>query len=427
MKLQISAKGKSFGKTRWIALIAGTLLMSTLGIGYIWSLLVGPMIELRGATDAGMASIYTGLTFTSALLTIIGGKCVDKFGSGKVILSAVILNLIGQILCALTDGVGGFAVAEISFLAWGQSVVYIAVYTNTIKMFPDWKGLAIAVSGTGIAIGGVYLPLMTQHFIDTIGFDMQFMAIGGILTVIGIISLIFFPDVDDDYRPEGYEFEEEPEESEIAEDGRFVQKDWKMMLKDPAFYIIFAAPLLGSTTYMLLTFQLAWIAQDILSITEMQSAFLVSGISVIGIVSGIVGPIGDKAGRLNITVLIYAIGTVAVAGLIFAGGHGIIWFTVCAFAFAFCFGGFAAIHPVIVSDLFGSKNYGFNYSICYQSILIASGISPWLGIIGGTETGDYTKTFTICTIMCAAGLILMIVLWKMRRNNLEPQPKKIKK
>ena len=250
---------------------------------------------------------------------------------------------------------------------------------------------------------------------------MQFVAVGIILAVVGVVSIIFFPDVKEDVN----EFEEgETEENGSAGDGRFVQKDWKMMLKDPAFYLIFLAPLLGTTTYMLLTFQLAWIAQDILPITEMQSAFLVSGISIIGVISGIVGPIGDKAGRLNVTVLIYAVGTIAVAGLIFSNSHGVIWFTVCAFLFAFCFGGFATIHPVIVSDLFGSKNYGFNYSICYQSVLIASGISPWLGVLGGTDSGDYTKTFTVCTIMCAVGLVLMIVLWKIRRHNLEPQPER---
>lgn len=421
MRLQMDAKSKNFSKTRWIALVAGTLLMSTLGIGYIWSLLVGPMIELRGATESGMASIYTGLTVAGAILTIVGGKCVDKFGSSKVILSSIILSLAGELLCAFSDGVAGFAVAWISLLAWGQAVVYIAVYTNIIKMFPDWKGLAVAISATGIAIGGVYLPIMTQYFIGKIGFDMQFVAVGIILAVVGVVSIIFFPDVKEDVN----EFEEgETEENGSAGDGRFVQKDWKMMLKDPAFYLIFLAPLLGTTTYMLLTFQLAWIAQDILPITEMQSAFLVSGISIIGVISGIVGPIGDKAGRLNVTVLIYAVGTIAVAGLIFSNSHGVIWFTVCAFLFAFCFGGFATIHPVIVSDLFGSKNYGFNYSICYQSVLIASGISPWLGVLGGTDSGDYTKTFTVCTIMCAVGLVLMIVLWKIRRHNLEPQPER---
>lgn len=199
------------------------------------------------------------------------------------------------------------------------------------------------------------------------------------------------------------------------------------MIKDPAFYMIFLIPILGTTTYMLLSYQLAWIAQDILAITPNQAAFLVSGVSITGIIAGIVGPIADKTGRMIMAVLCFGIGTAAVGGLIFAGSHGIIWFAVCTFLFCFCFGGFATIHPVIVSDLFGSKHFGFNYSICYQSILIASALSPWLGVLGGTETGDYKLTFTICTAMCATGFLLMVLLWLLRRKHIEPKITKVQK
>lgn len=417
---------RNLDKTRWIALVASVLLMSTLGIGFTWSLLVGPMIEFRGATEEGMASIYTALTLTGAVLTIIGGKCVDKYGSAKVIFSAIIAVIIGQLLCAFVDGTAGFAVAEIAFMSWQQAVVYIAVYNNIIKMFPDWKGLAIAISCTGISVGGAYLPPLVQNMIDTVGFDMQFLAVGLVLVVIGVVSLIFFPDTPDDYAPAGYNAPEYSEDG-VAEGGSFVQKDWKAMLKDPAFYIIFLAPILGSSTYMLLTYQLAWIAQDILPITAMQSAFLVSGVSIAGIACGIVGPIADKMSRLLVGIIVFAGGTICVAGLIFSNSMSVAMFTVCALGFCFFFGGFATIHPVIVCDLFGSKHFGFNYSICYQATLIATAISPWLGILGGTEAGDYTKTFTVCTIMCAVGTVLMIVLYIMRRNNVEPQVKRVKK
>lgn len=418
---------KNFDRTRWIALAASVLIMSTLGLGYVWSLLVEPMIELRGATDAGMASVYTALTLSGALLTIVGGKCVEKFGSTKVIISAIITCLIAHIIFSFGNGIASFAFAEVVFLSWQQSVVYIAVYNNIIKMFPDWKGLAVAIACTGIAVGGAYLPVVVQNLIDTVGFDTQFLILGLIVTVVGIISLVFFPDTPNDYVPKGYEAPDYEEEGEIVDQGKFIQKDWKGMLKDPAFYIIFVAPILGTSTYMLLSYQLAWIAQDMLPITAMQSAFLVSGVSIIGIICGVVGPIADKTSRLVIGIIVFAIGTICVAGLIMAGNHSVAWFTVCTFGFCFCFGGFATIHPVIVCDLFGSKYFGFNYSICYQSVLIAAAISPWLGVLGGTDAGDYTKTFTVCTIMCAVGTVLMIILFIMKKNNLEAQIKKTKK
>lgn len=46
MKLQMSTN--NLDKTRWIALIAAIILMSTLAYSNTWSLMVNPMIEFRG-------------------------------------------------------------------------------------------------------------------------------------------------------------------------------------------------------------------------------------------------------------------------------------------------------------------------------------------------------------------------------------------
>lgn len=427
MRLQMGQK--NLDKTRWIALIASLVIMSTTAIGFVWSLYVAPMCELRGATAESMAAVYSGLALTGALLTIIGGKLVDKFGASKVILSAIIAFAIGHIITGMTTNFWGFALPKLTLISWQQSVVYIAIYTNVVKMFPDWKGLATAVAGTGTTVGGVYLPVLVQGMIDSIGFNNMFYAVAGILTLISLIGLFFFPDASDDYVPAGYKREETaPQLDGAAENTKsgFVQKDWKMMLKDPAFYLVFLAPIMGLTTFMLLSYQLAWIAQDILGITAMQSAFLVSALSIIGMVSSILGPVSDKLGRLPVAIFSYLFGTIGVVGLIFANSHGFVWFVVFAFLYRFCFGGFATYHPVIVCDLFGSKNFGFNWSICYQAVLISSAISPWLGVLGRTDDGNYTLTFTIAAIMCAIGLVMMIALWVMRKDKLEPQVKKVK-
>lgn len=427
MRLQMNT-GKGFTKKRWVSLAASLVIMSTTAIGFVWSLYVAPMCELRGATDASMAAVYSALALTGALLTIVGGKLVDKIGCSKVILSAIIAFAIGHIITGMTTDFWGFALPKMTLISWQQSVVYIAVYANVVKMFPDWKGLATAVAGTGTTVGGIYLPVLVQSMIDKLGFNNMFYAVAAILTTISLIGLFFFPDCSDDYIPEGYVKEESNNSSETTvDDGKFIQKDWKMMLKDPAFYLIFLAPIMGLTTFMLLSYQLAWIAQDILDITAMQSAFLVSALSIVGLASSVLGPIADKVGRLPITIFCYAVGTIGVAGLIFSANHGFVWFVVFAFMYRFCFGGFATFHPVIVCDLFGSKNFGFNWSICYQAVLVSSAISPWLGVLGKTDDGNYALTFTIATIMCAIGLVMMIALWVMRRNKLEPQVKKEKK
>lgn len=384
--------------------------------------MVDPMIELRGATVTGMATVYSIVTVIGAVFTILGGRLVDKIGSTKVLLSGIISFAIAQAICYASSSFMMFAIANIIFCSWQQSVVYIGVMNNVEHMFPDFRGLAVSVAATGIALVGMILAPLTQRAIDVFGFRAMFAVTGIVLTAIGIITLIFFPDVDADYKPqtmqEDFENEEMPGNLKLNPD--FVQKDWKAMLKDPAFYLLFLIPLGGSSGYMLLSYQLAYIAEDILNITAMQASFLVSGISLMGIITLVTGPIGDKLGRMKVASVLLLIGTISISGLIVSESHDIIWFAVCAFVYAFCLGGFAGLHPALVGDIFGSDNFGFNYSICYMSVLLAAAISPWLAVIGNNgENASYATTFIVCAVLCGISFVLSLVLLKLKGKNTE--------
>lgn len=420
MTLQV--KPKNMDKYRWLALLAGTLLLGTCSWAMTWSLMVDPMIELRGASVQSMATVYTLLTVTSAIFTILGGKLVDKWGSSKVLLTGIIAFAIAQAICYVSSSFMAFAIANVLFCAWQQSVVYIGVMNTVEHMFPDFRGLAVSVAATGISMVGMVLAPMTQRAIDVFGFQSMFLVTGGVLTVIGLVTLFLFPNVSADYAPKNMKpgADEEEIPGNLKLNPNFVQKDWKAMLKDPAFYLLFLMPLGGSSGYMLLSYQLAYIAQDILNISAMEASFLVSGVSLMGIITLVTGPIGDKIGRMKVASVLLLFGTISISGLIVSESHDIIWFAVCAFVYAFCLGGFAGLHPAIVGDIFGSDNFGFNYSICYMSVLLAAAISPWLAVIGNSgENASYSTTFIVCAVLCGAAFIISLILLKLKGKNTE--------
>lgn len=420
MRLQFRPENRD--RYRWIALVVGMIIISTAALGMTWSLLVEPMITIRGATESGMATIYSGLTITGAVFTIIGGKLIDKFGPTKALVSCAVMLFIGMMICGLNNSILGFAIAQCIFIGWQQAIIYLAVMTTVERMFPDYRGFAVGLCACGISLGGIILAPETQMLIETVGFDMMFIINGILLSVLILFMLIFFPDYPADYMPEGVKTieeagEREGKKSQVVLNPNFVQKDWKAMLKDPAFYLLYLIPLCASSGYMLLSYQLAYIAVDILGISEMTAAFLVSGVSVMGFLSVVVGPIGDRFGRMKVTAGILAIGFVAILGLVFCESHGIIWFTVCTFVYCFCLGGFAGIHPSLIGDFFGSEHFGFNYSLGYTSILVAAAISPWLAVLGGESS--YSGMFIVCTVACGIAVVLSLILLKLKGNNIE--------
>ena len=420
--MHIQFRPENPDRYRWIALIIGMIIISTAALGMTWSLLVEPMITIRGATEAGMASIYSALTIVGALFTVVGGKLIEKFGSTKAIVSCAIALFIGMMICGFNNSILGFAIAQLVFIGWQQAIIYISVMTTVERMFPDYRGFAVGLCACGISIGGMILAPQTQMLIETVGFDMMFVINGIVLAALTLIMVIFFPDYPGDYMPKHISSHEEAgtrhgKRSRVIRNPNFVQKDWKAMLKDPAFYLLYLIPLCASSGYMLLSYQLAYIAVDILGISDMTAAFLVSGVSIMGFVSLIIGPIGDHIGRLKVATAILAIGFVAIFCLIFCESHGIVWFTVCTFVYCFCLGAFAGVHPSLIGDFFGSEHFAFNYSLGYTSILLAAAISPWLAVLGGNS--GYSGMFIVCTVACGIAVVLALVLIKLKGDNIE--------
>lgn len=424
MALQMSTK--NLDKKRWISIVAAMVLMSTLSLGYTWSLLVDPMITERGATNEFMAACYSGLTISGMIFTLIGGKMVDKIGSTKTNVFSMVCLIIGFLMCGLTHNIWAFAIAQVIFIGFQESVVYIAVFNTATGMFPDHRGLATGLASAGISLGGMIISPLYQSAIDTFGFDGSFLIMGIAITIYGFIAIVFLPDCPKGYKPASFD----PEAAELANKKKvsrvkanpnFVQKGYAGMFKDPAFYVLFAIPLLCSTGYMLLAYQMSYIAQDILSITPMQASFLVSGVAAMGFAAKLIGgPIGDRIGRLLWVAIVLCLGTVFIAGLIFSADHGFVWFAVCSLGYCFCLGTFAGATGAITGDLFGSEHFGTNFSVVYMSVLLASAISPWLAVMGRSgEAIDYGPTFTLCTVMCACGAALAVVLYFMRRNKTE--------
>ena len=155
-----------------------------------------------------------------------------------------------------------------------------------------------------------------------------------------------------------------------------------------------------------------------LGISAMTASFLISGISLMGIICLVAAPLGDRFGRMKVILVLLIIGFFAILGLVFSESHGIVWFATCSFIYCFCLGAFAGLHPAVVGDYFGSEHFSFNYSLNYMSILLAAAISPWLAVYGDA-TGSYANTFLVCTVACGIAAVLAAVMLKYKGNNIE--------
>ena len=405
-------------------MVFGILLMATLSYGYTWSLMINPMIEFRGATDQLMATIYSVNMVAVSIFTLVGGKLLDRFGSGKIIFSGILAMVIGQIFCSFWTSTLGFALCYVILMGWHGSVVYLAVYDNIMKLFPDKKGTAVAIAGMGIPGGAIFMSPMCQWLIDNFGFDTQFLIMGVIVGAVGFISLFFFFTPPEGYVPEGYAaLEKQPvtEDRTVRESAQegFVQKDWKMMIKDPSFYLLLILPLFGTIAGTIISFQMSWLAQDIVKVTAAQAAWMVSAVSMANTLGKLFwGSIADKLGRLNVNIIIYACMAIITLMLMFAKEGMAIYFMICCIGTIFLYGGTSAIMAPLTSDLFGSKNFGFNFSIVYQAVVAAGIIGPWVAAFA-RGSGNLAIVFGIGAATSAVALAASLILRAKKKDSIE--------
>jgi len=413
------AGGRNLDTTRWFAMISGLLIMIAVSYAYCWSLFQNPMISERGATPELMALYYTILTVIYAGMTLVSGKIVEKVGIRKSVLMALVAYAIGFVVVGAWQTLGGFVLGALIFHNFQQAIAYVAVYAMIAKLFPDKKGTCMAIVGMGTTGGGIFMAPLAQYFIDTYSFSLQFFWMGGILTILGIVAYFMAIDPPEGYLPKGYALasEEETKDEETGKPG-FVQKDWKAMLKDPAFYVLFCIPVFAAVGYMILLFQMSWVAQDIVKVTAAQGAWLVSA-STIGSTAGklVLGTLSDKLGRLNMLPVILGVQGIFLLMLMRAGEGDAIYFMIFAVLTTFCGASMAAFTGPLVSDLFGNKYFPFNFSIVIQAPAIASIIAPWLAAFG--TTNGFGFTFAVAGGMSFLAAVLAFVLRKMRNNRLE--------
>ena len=115
------------------------------------------------------------------------------------------------------------------------------------------------------------------------------------------------------------------------------------------------------------------------------------------------GTLSDKLGRLKVIAGALLATAVAVTVLSFVELNYVLFFA-CVAVIAFCFGGTITIFPALISDFFGLKNSGKNYSVIYQGF----GLGALSGSFIASALGGFVPTFTLIGVLCVISVIIAI-------------------
>jgi OFA family oxalate/formate antiporter-like MFS transporter len=389
-------------------LTGSVLILLCTGAIYAFSVFAGP---LSGAHGWSMPDVMLAFTINGAIAPIpmiLGGFIIDRGGARWAILIGALLFALGFILAGTATTTGQLYLYYGLIAGLGQGFAYSGCLNNTIKLFPDRRGLAAGIITAGMGAGSVIAAPVAQAIIKSAGPGAAFVRMGAVYAVVVVVGALLIRPAPVGYKPEGW--------NPPVGSAPVVNRTWREMLSTPAFYLIFVMLGAGAFSGLLIASQLSPIAQTAaFGITAATAAVLVSVYSVCNALGRFTwGAVSDRLGYTTAITCIY--GVVALSFLVMLTMHSTAGFVVGIVGLGLCFGGVMGVFPALTMKTYGPRFQGVNYGIMFSAYSIAAYFGPKVGSSLGhvnrevPGSGDYTQPFVIAIVVALAGLALTLVL-----------------
>ncbi|MBR0600114.1 OFA family MFS transporter [Sinanaerobacter chloroacetimidivorans] len=401
-------------KKRWFILGASLIINLCIGSGYAWSVFAGPLIKTFGWTAAATALTFTIANAVSPITMITGGKIQDKYGPKWVIFAGGILFGGGIFLSGLTTSLAWLYVSYGIIAGFGMGLVYSCTIANTVKFFPDKRGLVGGLATAGYGSGAIIFAPVAQQIIASSGVLFTFKTLGIIYLIIILAGSQFIITAPAGYKPEGWE----PPAITASSANTGKDKTWSQMLADPLFYLLVIMFIIGAMAGLMIISQASPIAQEVIGVEPALAALAVSCVAIANTTGRVVwGWVSDKIGRYNALPVMYILSGLMMFALSTVGAGDFGKFVPIVMAIGFCFGGFMGVFPALTADSFGAKNNGVNYGFMFTGFAIGGYVGPVMAAtVKAANNGDYTNAFLIAAALSLVGILLTFIVREMRKK-----------
>ncbi|AIQ90910.1 MULTISPECIES: oxalate/formate MFS antiporter [Methylobacterium] len=403
---------KPAGRGRWLQLAFGVVCMCMIAnMQYGWTFFVNPMQERHGWDRAAIQVAFTLFVVTETWLVPIEGWFVDKYGPR-------IVTLFGGLLCGIAWVINSYADSlTVLYIAaaiggTGAGAVYGTCVGNSLKWFPDRRGLAAGITAMGFGAGSALTVVPIQAMIKSQGYEAAFFYFGiGQGVIVMLIAL----------------FLRSPAKGQVPEIARVSQskRDYKPseMVRTPIFWVMYAMFVMMAAGGLMATAQLGPIAKDfkiadvpvsLLGITLPALTFAATLDRVLnGVTRPFFGWVSDHIGRENTMFLSFAIEGLGIYALSQFGQNPIAFVLLTGLVF-FAWGEIYSLFPATCGDTFGSKYAATNAGLLYTAKGTAALIVPYTSVLT-TMTGSWHAVFLAAAALnIVAALLALFVLKPMR-------------
>jgi MFS family permease len=364
---------------------------TTFGVAYSFGAFLKPMAVEFGAGRGATAAVFSITAFLYFMLGPVTGHLSDRFGPRRVLVAGAIAMGLGLCATAFINRLW------LGYLTYGAGVGVGAAcgYVPMIAVVGGWflryrtTALGIAVAGIGCGTLGAapLAALLIQHF-GWRATDVMFGA-GSAALLLGCALVARRAPLD-----------LTPAPLRLAE-----------ALRTPAFTSIYASSLLCSIAlYVPFVFLPDYAHRH--GASEVASAALVGMIGAASIAGRMgLGALGARAGLIRLYQLCFL--ALGLSFTIWLGARSYSLLVVFALTMGASYGGYVALSPAVMAELYGTARLGVVLGVLYTSCGMGALIGPPLAGVIIDRTGGYGWAIGFAT---AAALTSFVVLLPLGRH-----------
>jgi MFS transporter, OFA family, oxalate/formate antiporter len=395
---------------RWRQLLFGVLSMVAIAnLQYGWTLFVGPLNDRFHWGRTGIQVAFTLFVLAETWLVPLEGYLVDRFGPRLVVLGGGVLVGLAWVMNAYATSLGTlYAAAVIG--GTGAGAVYGTAVGNSLKWFPDRRGLAAGLTAAGFGAGSALTVAPIAKLIAAAGYQAAFLRFG-ILQGLAVIAFALFlraPRAGDAPAP--------VLARAVAQAAREYQPT--EALRTRMFWIMYAMFVMVASGGLMVVAELAPMAKEfqvanvpvsLLGITLPAVTFALSIDRVLnGITRPFFGWLSDHLGRERTMFGAFILEGVGVLLLLRFARDPVVFVALSGLVF-FAWGEIYSLFPATTADIFGRRYCTTIYGMLYTAKGTAALLVPLAAEVA--QRSGWPVVFVIAAGLnfAAAGLALFVL------------------
>jgi len=409
---------------RLVQLVIGVVCMVMIAnLQYGWTLFVNPMNKAHGWIVADIQVAFSIFVALETWLTPVAGWIADRLGPERgpkvVVAFGGVLIAIGWIVNAYAESLSVLYLGA-CLSGIGAGAIYATCVGNSVKWFPDRRGLAVGLTAAGFGAGAALTVVPIRTVIAANGYEAAFFWFG---LVQGAIVFILA------WLLRGPAAGEVPTtaRAKVLQTARSYTP--QEVLRSPVFWLLYVMFVLVSASGLMATAQIALIAHDynvantvlFWGATTLTAALLVDNVAN-GAARPLFGWISDHIGREYTMAIAFALGGISY-WLLGSAGTAPWAFVIFAGLIFLTWGEIFSLFPSTCTDSFGPQYATTNLSLLYTAKGASAFLVPLANLIQ-SATGSWHMVFVATAIMnfVVVGLALFVLRPLRSRHMLSPEP-----